>query len=241
MNCQQAEDLLPLHAGRDLDEKRAALVDAHLQKCASCARVASEYRGTINLTQQFGAPVFSDHLYAGTRRRVLSEIENQAASAGLLESLVASFRPRTTWAVASALVVALAVLAFYFVDRRSGNEPVAGNRDEVSQSASPGQKEASTASTDSPENSETPTPRPLKRNTFRRGRTNVLTAKVREIQPTKVSTDQAESVEANPSQMNDSVEEQPLRVEIQTKDPNIRIIWFSQPATKPALPSSKGI
>jgi hypothetical protein len=31
-----------------------------------------------------------------------------------------------------------------------------------------------------------------------------------------------------------------LRVEIQTKDPNIRIIWFVQQETKPIIPSSKG-
>jgi hypothetical protein len=33
----------------------------------------------------------------------------------------------------------------------------------------------------------------------------------------------------------------PLRVEIQTKDPMIRIIWFIQPETKPVIPVSKGI
>ena len=33
----------------------------------------------------------------------------------------------------------------------------------------------------------------------------------------------------------------PMRVEIQTKDPKIRIIWFVQPETKPVIPSSKGI
>jgi hypothetical protein len=33
----------------------------------------------------------------------------------------------------------------------------------------------------------------------------------------------------------------PLRVEIQTKDPKIRIIWFVQTETKPVIPASKGI
>lgn len=31
-----------------------------------------------------------------------------------------------------------------------------------------------------------------------------------------------------------------LRVEIQTKDPKIKIIWFVQQETKPVIPSSKG-
>jgi len=37
-----------------------------------------------------------------------------------------------------------------------------------------------------------------------------------------------------------SASEKALRLEIQTKDPNIRIIWFTQREPKPALPNSKG-
>lgn len=33
----------------------------------------------------------------------------------------------------------------------------------------------------------------------------------------------------------------PLRLEMQTKDPNIRIIWFTQSNSKPVLPNAKGI
>jgi hypothetical protein len=39
--------------------------------------------------------------------------------------------------------------------------------------------------------------------------------------------------------LDSTASEKALRMEIQTKDPNIRIIWFSQPNTKPESRSSK--
>ena len=75
MNCKQLDELLPLYAGRDLDEKRARLVSEHLHTCSGCARVAGEYREAVELTQHFAPPVFSDNVYASVRRQVMQQIE----------------------------------------------------------------------------------------------------------------------------------------------------------------------
>jgi hypothetical protein len=59
----------------------------------------------------------------------------------------------------------------------------------------------------------------------------------------------ANSVSPQPSSLPESMEDRhsdsaalvkTLRVEIQTKDPKIKIIWFVQQETKPVIPSSKG-
>ena len=75
MNCKQLDELLPLYAGRDLDEKRARLVSEHVQICSTCARVAGEYRDAVELAQHFAPPVFSDNVYASVRRQVMQQIE----------------------------------------------------------------------------------------------------------------------------------------------------------------------
>ena len=79
MNCKQLNELLPLYAGRDLDEKRARLVSEHVQICSACAQLAGEYREAVELTQDFAPPGFSDHVYASVRRQVMQQIEDEPA------------------------------------------------------------------------------------------------------------------------------------------------------------------
>ena len=132
MNCKQLDELLPLYAGRDLDEKRARLVSEHLQICSACARVAGEYRDAVELTQHFAPPVFSDNVYASVRRQVMQQIEDEP-TAPLLPQLFASwFRPRMAWAAASALIIAFGFFALYLVVNRTADvQPVAENHPAV--------------------------------------------------------------------------------------------------------------
>lgn len=246
MNCKQAEKLLPLYVGRDLDEKRGRSVSEHLQSCAACARVANEYRDAFQLTQQVATPVFSNDVYARMRRNVLKEIETESARPAMPQLFFGWFRPRMTWAVASALVVAFVVLAFYFAaNRRAGNQPLANNHGVLSRNdlrGSPVEQSPLTTPTASPVNPDKEKPSELKQKNVRSGSTGRQTRRVHESisAAMKVSPDRREVAEPNSFPLSDSSQEQPLRVEMQTKDPNIRIIWFTQPATKPALSNSKG-
>ena len=234
MNCKQLDELLPLYAGRDLDEKRARLVSEHVQICSTCARVAGEYRDAVELAQHFAPPVFSDNVYASVRRQVMQQIDNKPPAPLLPQLSVSWFRPRMTWAIASALIIAFAVFTFYFdVNRDADSRPLAINQGTVSHNGrgqSPGPEAPATASTAPSATSENNTPRHSK------------PKRVRSLLRTGViATNRRHSAEPNSLPVNDSVPERTLRVEIQTKDPNIRIIWFSQSNSKPALPNSKGI
>ena len=101
MNCKQLDELLPLYAGRDLDEKRARLVSEHVQICSECASAAAEYREAVELAQHFAPPVFTDNVYASVRRQVMQQIEDDEPKALLLPQLIGSwFRPRIAWAAA---------------------------------------------------------------------------------------------------------------------------------------------
>jgi anti-sigma factor RsiW len=51
INCRNVRNLLPLHAGGDLDPKQAGAVDEHLHACLPCFR---EYRELITMRGRLG-------------------------------------------------------------------------------------------------------------------------------------------------------------------------------------------
>ena len=255
MNCKLVQELLPLYVARDLEEKRAQLVTSHVQSCAECAGSAEEYRETRQLLQQFAPPPFSEAVYAGIRQRVLRDIERGATAPGLSRLLESVFRPRLRWAVATALLLAVSVFAFYFIANR------ANDRQRVAYSGRTVDKP--TAS--SIKESEVP---PSARNTGagktiagsvdrtrrsqRRKSPGVAAERTASV-ALKTPDARPMTVEAVPERSNlgepdaatvrdPATSGKTLRVEMQTKDPNIRIIWFAHQPTKQDSPSkfSKG-
>ena len=240
MNCKQIDELLPLYAGRDLDEKRARLVGEHVQICSACARVAAEYREAVELAQHFAPPVFSDHVYGSVRRRVMQQIEDEPRALLLPQFLGSWFRPRMAWAAACALIIAFGFFALYLVVNRTADvQPVANNHPVVN---GPEQTPESMAvpPTTAPAGAGKQKPAQDKRKGF--VNRPPLMAVDSSSRATSISPKLRDPEAANSLPAVDAVPgESPLRVEMQTKDPNIRIIWFSQLNSKPALPNSKGI
>ena len=241
MNCTQAHELLPLFAGRDLDEKRARLVTEHVQSCAACARVADEYRETIELTQHFAAPAFSDIGYARVRGQVLQQIEREVATPLLPKMFGSWFQPRVAWAVASALIISLGFFALYLVVNRTAEvQPVAKKHPQVNVATT--LQPTAIPRTTQPGSEEKKKPVEDKGKGIRRSVNRLPKAVDSSSRAASVSPelDDPEAVNSLPA-VNVVPDNPPMRVEMQTKDPNIRIIWFSQPNTKPSLPNSKGI
>jgi hypothetical protein len=246
MNCKQLDELLPLYAGRDLDEKRARLVSEHVQICSNCARIAGEYQETLELTQHFAPPVFSDNVYASVRRQVMQQIEDEPTVPLLPQMFSGLFRPRLTWAVASVLIIALGFFALYLVVSRSAViRPVAENnptvdRTQLNAESMPTPRTTGPVNPPGPVKPSNEKHRRIHRSVNRPPLVAVKTPNSSETADNSAklrdpaATSNLPGVDAVPGEL-------PLRVEIQTKDPNIRIIWFSQSNSKPALPNSKGI
>ena len=235
MHCKQAEELLPLYAGRDLDEKRATLVAEHLRMCAACARVADEYRESVQLTEKFAPPVFSDDVYAGIRQRVLREIEAGAMAPAWSQTIASTFRPRLTWAIASVLLILVSMFALYFVTTKGNDEEQLVDKSPAN--IEPGRKEHSNSGTESDNGKKRQLagdPRPQQKRFRGTLADKPVAVKSRDV----MSTTNNKPVVLP---QNDSAAlDKRLRVEIQTQDPRIRIIWFVQQETKPIIPSSKG-
>jgi len=249
MNCKQAEELLPLYAGNDLDERHARSVTEHLQTCAACTRVAAEYREGFQLMQQIAAPVFSEDVYAGVRRDVLREIDAGTSAPAMLQPLANLFRPRLTWAVASALLIAVSLFAIYFIGKRSADPPPLADRQQPSvqpsttdpgDRTSPGERKPRIASSANEDNHDAKGVRPGRRKSLRQ-----IDVQPNVVASTSVNSQSTSNPGVAPSMDSKSSDaapaEKPMRVEIQTSNPNIRIIWFTQQPANTIVPNSKGL
>ena len=265
MNCKDIQELLPLYVGHDLPAKRASLVATHVQSCVECADLEGEYRESRQLPQFFAPPVFSEGVYDGIRDRVLRHIEEESSVAAAPQLFSGLFRPRLSWACAAALLLIVG-FAFYFSVNRQEDRRLATN-------GTPGINQSEVGSNGSklaaipplPDQTPAPPDEIISRNTGPH-KANSVAHRPQQTRTVVASDNRGNSVtvypphagvltaEASANNRNpikpetipagDSTSaEKTIRVEMQTKDRNIRIIWFSHQSTKQDFPnkSSEGI
>jgi hypothetical protein len=269
MNCKQVEELLPLYVGHDLEDERARLITSHVHTCTPCTSSVEEYIEAGQLLQQFAVPQFSEAAYATVRQNVLREIEQESGRLTLRELVLSAFQPRLTWAVSTAVLLAVCAFAYYFVTNRANlpqdhkaNTDIKLAPDGAADGRGPrqgslaGVVDSPAVATSSPNHrlnlmSLHKTVRPNLEGGLHSLAKATNSRKPRLSQPSWHSQSAGEPP-AVPGAVPTSVpatfdtsisSRKPMRLEIQTSDPNIRIIWFSQPSTQGGSPneSSKGI
>jgi hypothetical protein len=249
MNCKNIRELLPLFVGHDLDDKRKAQVTSHVETCHECGVAAEEYRASRQLLQHFAPPQFNEDVYDGIRQSVLREIGREAEAPARFAVFVGLFRPQLRWAFATALLLAVAGFSFYFIAIRTSEPPVisktgadpgTSRRDVLQPTPLPAKPDGGTSPSSTGEGSgQTATKdagvgRPhneRKKSPVAKPNLVDVVAKAPDIasnsgDPTR-QDNKLVAPNANPA--SNAAAEKPLRVEIQTRDQNIRIIWFAQP------------
>jgi hypothetical protein len=242
MNCKTIEPFLSLYVGRDLEEDHSRLVAAHLQSCSTCTLAADEYARASQLLKGYEPPLFSDEIYAGIREQVLNKIERESHALvrrpGIFSQLfLASVQPRMRW-VTAALLLAISVTALYFSRADHLNKPqIAQMRTDYPSSIS-GDLRPYVDKVSTFVGSSSFSNKGQVRITTTRG---PITRK-RKANPGVVATNRSRELDKTTkvdSSTNDRVVQPvvdvsqpssapaPLRVEMQTSDRNIRIIWLS--------------
>ena len=213
MNCKNVEPLLSLYVSRDLDEERSRLVAAHLQSCKECTLAADEYAEASQLLRRYDPPFFSDEVYSGIRRQVLNEIKRESHRpiwSDILSQLL--IQPRMRW-ITAALLLAISVAALFLSHNHSHELP-----NQVAVQAGRGTDDQSETGTSSLSNKEQGRVATTRRIIRKRKANAVVVATNRSRQLDKTAKTDVSQPSSAPA---------PLRLEMQTSDRNIRIIWLS--------------
>lgn len=249
MTCGRAQKLMPLYAAGDLAGWRARRVAAHVEGCGPCRRLAAEFAATREWARAAsGPPEFGAEFYESLRASVLEEIGRGGRPAGSRRASVfdAFGGRRLAYAASFALVLVACALAIHSQLRRATDapqSPLAMSPAGVGESPTPAPEPEPREHEPQPA-----TPRDIER---RKPRPQVhvaagnprrtLTLRDR-AKPdaagrglTAVAQPERETHRSAAGAAMPSKPGEVARIEIQTADPNIRIIWLApQEADAPA-------
>ena len=253
MSCKRAEKLMPLYAAGDLPPGwRTRAVAAHVARCASCAALAEEFRASREWVRAAGeAPEFGDDFYERLRAGVLDEIsrDTRPVAPGRFAPLFAATFARPRFAYAASLALAACALALSFYGFRGAEKsPAHQALDETTPRGGIGRA--------TPGHSPVPTPRDATNDgqqlaqpkdkmtggSFKRTpslrRTSPAEGRAPEL-AAAVVTPLAQQVVRQENVPTPALREGPIsvaRIEIQTADPNIRIIWLAPDTSEETEP-----
>ncbi|HEX8853700.1 MAG TPA: hypothetical protein VF754_09450 [Pyrinomonadaceae bacterium] len=243
MRCTKIEKLLPLYVGDDLNGTReASQVAVHLSECVGCRRRAEELEASRRLLTLHAPPAFDDAFFEGVRRNVMREIEDESQRPAPLFHFGRFFAPRTLAVAASlALLVACALVAALQLYRQHAapqQQPLTAERT-LRETPAPVALDARTPEQAAHQDVHRPKPlgssaqpsrvtRPRAshptQTLARRSAAHGPSAPHETQQPTQLASVASGNT---PATLPAVAEREVTRIELQTGDPNVRIIWLS--------------
>jgi hypothetical protein len=235
MRCAQAEKLIPLYAGDDLPGEQTVELRGHLESCAQCQRLVVEFEESRNWLINCSAPEFDEATLAGVRDRALEEIGRIEKRPGLAEWILPGWNPRFVFAASMALLlIAVSALIVYRQQKSPMARPgemATDNRKNKSEDPPGIDRENRRPSNESKVANARPGSHKPPRKSFEPDLHKSPQVKIQPVEPESVLIAQTSTTDqpVNPEpSTNDLAENRNmLRIEIQTADPNIRIIWLA--------------
>ena len=243
MNCKRIETLIPLYVEGNLEPEIEEAVLSHLKSCAGCGKLAEEYAESQSSLRLHAPPDFNEAFYAGIRHRVLSEIEIENSRPSFFQSLVFGLRWKPALA-ALMLMIIFGSVAIYFLSDETKPQI---DSVELVKDEKPGEENPQPAKT--PEEPYRIDKDNVAKNEDQKKSTGPARRKVpRRTQPEPelpieplssediIAFDPFERYEPpveDPITTGATAPEGTTRIEIQTSDPNIRIIWFAPKKVDP--------
>ncbi len=249
MQCARAEKLIPLFAGDDLSAREADALRRHLEFCANCRRLATEFEESRDWLRRFAAPQIDEPMLEGLRDSVLREIGRIENRTRWIQWILPGLNLRLAFASLLASLLLGGMLSLMINRRQSPYDP----KYNQAQTRKSGDYEATTPSSKTPgERRNDGAIRKSDRRKFRRkpiqsGPTEAPQPEERMVESDLIAQnmDAAEpaadqSAGDDPANTDPGASQDMLRIEIQTADPNIRIIWFALKSDMaPTAPNAK--
>lgn len=232
MKCELSEKLIPLYVGGDLEPDESDAVRLHLESCAGCNRLAEDFYSSRNWFAAAPPPDFDEASFANLRASVLSRIQQQPSTQKWFDWLLPKWNPGLVLAAsAAALVLISGLLITIYRDQtpsvKNGEEVIADRAVSTTAVSKP-----NSAHSKQPETKQVIASSQASR---RSNRLKVETTSLppeafqndpfgQPLEEQQTIDDPAAVAEAAPTEQK---EKDMLRIELQTADPNIRIIWFT--------------
>jgi anti-sigma factor RsiW len=239
VDCKRVEEWVPLYVEGDLREPQASQLRAHAQTCQACGALVAEYESSQAWLRADATPVFDEAFIDTIRAGVMREITATRTRRPFVERLRDWVAPRRVALITAALMLIFVALALLIYLSR----PRVNHQDEVTaeqRPAPPVQKEVERTPVVANDHID---PQPKRTTTHRIAHTLAKRAQ-RDLRRTQATPDSALAQAQPPVLPVDPVAsrnaaapgEERLRIEIQTADPNIRIIWFAPKPTETDAP-----
>lgn len=236
MNCRRVEKLIPLYVEGDLKPQVISRVASHLELCGRCNWLADEYKESQGWLRSSEPPHFDDAFLEGLKGAVLERTREISARPSVFAFIAQHWTRRQVLALTTACVIVLGVLLLYFHGTKVTVAPVVP--DLAKQTPGDGTYESNNPNV-------MPAKKEVSENGFgARHRASKHRARIEPrrraplFEAPKSGQPPSSGITAE-GPKTDSPEQKPflidgprdtremLRMEIQTSDPHIRIIWFA--------------
>jgi hypothetical protein len=237
MNCTQIEELLPLYVSADLAAHETERVRQHLAACASCRESAAAWAESQAWLQTAPLPNFSEDFLAGIRASVQAEIVTLKAKPNWWQRLTLGLAWRPLVAVSCLLLVILGWALYRQLNQPLGQTPreIADGKETQPQLAAPQVLPDTNhvAQTGNPNGASAPKgTQPERRSKGRKLPTPGPVQLKEQLRNDLAANLAAGTTGSQPAGPADALAEPEMtRIEFQTADPNIRIIWFAPKLT----------
>ncbi len=217
MNCPDVEKLIPLYSGDDLDPKQTRIVEQHLDSCENCRNQARGFEQSALWLKSNASPEFDDATFLQLRQAVRLEIAQIQTKPGFRDWIFSLWPLRPAPALSAAAIIIL-IAALSLIIFRSSTDKNSNLITVVSDPAINRQEEpAPTDALQAPPKAALRNPK----KTIARKEERLAINQIGSSAPTDITGPKSEEKTETISSNN------MLRIELQTADPNIRIIWFT--------------
>jgi hypothetical protein len=256
MNCRRIEKLIPLFVEGDLDAGAMSMVSLHLNDCRNCSQMMSEYGESQNWLRTFTPPEFDNAFFVDLKQSVMQEIEGKPARPTLMQQLTERLTWNPTWAMAIVMLVLVGAFAFYLysgkTESNSTDEKIAKDKEEQKQHQQEQREEKPQPKMELHNSLKDRLAVKHSQKQFQQTLERIIKDKSPVIKPAQslnfdliaevIKPEQSLNFDLFAASLNDEnpintglfedlkIPVNTLRMEFQTSDPNIRIIWFAPKA-----------
>jgi hypothetical protein len=228
------EQLIPLYVEGDLEADAANAVRAHVNGCEPCRALVAQYEASQDWLHTYTPPDFNEALLDSVRLGVMRALQEQGTRPTFFERFALLLTPRRIVAATAAAMIIIAAFVLYSVSNKSN---IGLNRAERA-FVQPREEKPAPPFVMPPHDVIAPDGgvKPVKHARRKKPASVYLATGNAHRSPRRIErvpqNDNALAHDNRPPVPDESVKPpEMLRIELQTADPNIRIIWLAPKET----------